>query len=90
VSPEIWIGTSVREHLRLSPVVAEIRAFLHVEAVSRFDLPALAAIPEQIATIARCLKCDWLCAIELRLIPVHLSERKDLACEEALRLFGVL
>jgi hypothetical protein len=70
--------------------MAGIQALLHVEAVSWLDLSTLAAIPEHIATIARCLECDRLCAIELPFIPVHLSERKNLACEEPLRLFSVL
>jgi len=53
------------------------RAVLHIEAISWLDLSALAAIPKYIAAVARCLQCDRLCAIELRFIPVHLSERKD-------------
>ena len=67
-----------------------IRAFLHVEAVPWFDLSALAAIAEYIAAVARCLESDRLRSIELRFIPVHLGERKNLAREEPLRLFGVL
>jgi hypothetical protein len=62
----------------------------HIKAVSWFDLPAFAAIAQHVAAFAGCLKSDRLCAVELRVVPVHFAERENLACEESLGLVGFL